>query len=296
MRRPGRRRRTQSFDAMIPNILTMFALCAGLTALRFAIEARYEPAIEALLVAAVLDAFDGRVARMLNQTSRFGAHLDTLSDFLCFGVVPAVMLYVWALDAVGLVGWALALVFTVSCALRLARFNVGAIDGDDAAPAITPERLKFFTGVPSPVGAGLVLTPLIVTFYAGGEIAALAAHPAVVGAFVVGAAALMVSQLPTFSAKQLRIPTRYRLPTMLGVALFAAAAVSATWETLTVISVVYLLSLPFGWRSYHRRAALAAAAERERDATIAGDEDDDGEAADSAAAPVTLSVVENERK
>jgi CDP-diacylglycerol--serine O-phosphatidyltransferase len=282
MRRPRRqRRKTQSFDAMIPNILTTFAVCAGLTALRFALEGRFEAAVEALFVAAVLDAFDGRIARMLNQTSSFGAQLDSLSDFLSFGIVPAVMLYIWSLNGLGLAGWALALVLAVCCALRLARFNVGVME----RPA-SPELQKFFTGVPSPAGAGLVLAPLVISFYAPADIAAFFSSHITVGFFVVAVSALMVSQLPTFSLKMVRVPHRYRLPTMLGVAIFAAAAVSAPWPTLSAVLAVYLATLPFGWLSYQRlRQRLAASAPTEP-----------AEADASGSEPIPLSIVENGRK
>jgi CDP-diacylglycerol---serine O-phosphatidyltransferase len=284
MRRPRRqRRRAQTFDAMIPNILTTFALCAGLTALRFSLEGRFEAAVEALIVAAVLDTFDGLIARMLNQTSSFGAQLDSLSDFLSFGIVPAVMLYLWSLNGLGLAGWAFALVFAVCCALRLARFNVG-VD-----KPVAPELKGYFTGVPSPAGAGLVLLPLLISFYAEENIAAFFDSPVVVAIFVVGVAALMVSQVPTFSFKMVRIPHRYRLVTMLGVAIFAAAVVSAPWPTLTVFLAIYLLTLPFGWLSYNRRKQRIESSEPP-DA-----EDDDADAETSGGA-VPLSVVEAKRK
>mgnify|MGYP003626197746 CR=1 FL=1 len=277
MRRPRRqRRKAQSFDALIPNILTTFALCAGLTALRFSLEGRFEAAVEALIVAAVLDTFDGLIARMLKQTSSFGAQLDSLSDFLSFGIVPAVMLYLWSLNGLGLAGWALSLVFCVCCALRLARFNVGALERP-----VAPELSKFFTGVPSPAGAGLVLTPIFVSFYGSGFIADFFASPVVVGIFAVGVSALMVSQVPTFSLKMVRIPNRYRLPTMLGVAIFAAAAVSAPWPTLTVMVVAYMATLPFGWLAYNRLRNRLEAAEP---------------SGEPATDPVPLSVVDTGRK
>jgi CDP-diacylglycerol---serine O-phosphatidyltransferase len=251
--------------------------------LRFSLEGRFEAAVGALVVAAVLDTFDGLIARMLNQTSSFGAQLDSLSDFLSFGIVPAVMLYLWSLNGLGLAGWAFALVFAVCCALRLARFNVGV---DKPVP---PELKGYFTGVPSPMGAGLVLAPLLVSFYAEGSIVEFFASPVVVAIFVVGVAALMVSQVPTFSFKMVRIPHRYRLLTMLGVAIFAAAVVSAPWPTLTAFLTIYLISLPFGWLSYNRlKARIAAAGDDDATAGTAGTE--------TATETVPLSVVETNRK
>jgi CDP-diacylglycerol--serine O-phosphatidyltransferase len=232
---------------MIPNILTTLALCAGLTALRFALEGRFENAVGALVVAGLLDMFDGRVARLLKQTSNFGAQLDTLSDFLSFGVVPAAMLYMSSLNELGLAGWALALVFCVCCALRLARFNA-----ELAEPRRVAEARNYFVGVPSPAGAGIVLMPLVISFYGTDAFSVVFGDPLVVAGFVVVVSGLMVSQLPTFSLKRIHIPPHYRIPTMLGVAIFTAAAVSEPWPTLTFLLVVYAVSLPFAWYSYQR--------------------------------------------
>ena len=262
MRRPRRqRRKSQSFDAMIPNILTTLALCAGLTALRFSLEGRFENAVEALVIAGVLDTFDGAIARLLKQTSNFGAQLDTLSDFLAFGIVPAAMLYLWSLNELGLAGWAVSLVYAVCCALRLARFNVQI-----TAPRLPPEARSYFVGVPSPIGAGLVLVPLAISFTSTGSFAIFFQQPMVVGAIVLVVSGLMVSQLPTFSVKQIRIPHRYRLLTMLGVAVLAAAIVSAPWQTLTLLVALYAVTLPLGWRSYNRLIRRVEAAQAETDA------------------------------
>lgn len=263
---------------MIPNILTTFALCAGFTALRFALEGRFEHAVGALVIAALFDAFDGRIARMLNQTSNFGAQLDTLSDFLCFGIVPATMLYMWTLNDIGLAGWALALVYCVCCALRLARFTA-EIDGSERSA----EARKYFIGIPSPVAAGLVLIPLVVSFHGKEGIGAFSDEPYLVGVFVVIVSGLMISQLPTFSLKQIRISHRYRVPTMLGVAIFAAAAVSEPWTTLTVLLVAYLLTLPLGWYSYRRLLEREAALQQVQETA-------------PAEGGVALKIVEDSRK
>ena len=151
-------------NRMIPNILTLMAMSAGLTAIRFALQERWEFAAYAILIAAILDTLDGRVARILKGSSKFGAELDSLSDFLSFGIAPAMMLYLWAMQDTGRFGWALTLLYAVACALRLARFNTQIEEPD--APAWTK---NFFSGVPSPAGAGLVLMPLILSFLIGDE-------------------------------------------------------------------------------------------------------------------------------
>ncbi len=238
-----------SFNKMIPNILTMLALCAGLTALRFGLEEKWEPAIVSLVIAAVLDALDGRLARALQGTSKFGAELDSLSDFIGFGVAPALLLYLWTMKDAGPVGWVLALLFSVCCALRLARFNTD-IDAPDQ-PAWTK---NFFTGVPAPAGAGLVLLPMILSFQIEAD---FIRKPFVVAIFMIAVSGLLVSQLPTYSFKKLRVQHRFVLWTMLSVGLLAALIVSAPFLTLTAILVIYIVTFPFSLRSYRSQEAEA---------------------------------------
>ena len=184
-----------SINRLIPNILTLAALCSGLTAIRFGLQGEMKLAVTAVFVAAVLDGLDGRVARRLGVTSRFGAELDSLSDFLCFGVTPALVLYLSSLQGAGALGWVVTLMFPVCSALRLARFNT-ALVADTPPPAWTS---SYFTGVPAPAGALLALMPLMVSF----EIeAAWPRHALVVGVVLVVVGGLMVSSLPTFSFKK----------------------------------------------------------------------------------------------
>ncbi len=247
-----RRRRFKglSFNRMIPNILTLLALAAGLTAIRYGLHDRWEPAMLAIVAAGILDGLDGRIARLLKGASKFGAELDSLSDFVCFGVAPPMMLYLWSLQGAGRLGWALVMLFTICCGLRLARFNVAAEDRD--APVW---KGRFFTGVPAPAGAGLVLLPLIFSFQMGG---AFFRQPWVVGAFLLVVAALMVSTVPTYSFKKLKIGRRWILPTMLiagGVAVFL---INAPWLALSAIGIAYVASIPFSYRD-HRRLERADA-------------------------------------
>ncbi|GAB5503389.1 CDP-alcohol phosphatidyltransferase family protein [Pyruvatibacter sp.] len=243
MRRSGEKRQQAPLRNLLPNVLTVLALCAGLTAIRFGLEGRYEFAVYAILVAALLDALDGRLARMLKAQSSFGAELDSLADFFNFGVAPVLILYTWSLDALGGLGWVAVLGYSVACALRLARFNVAAEDPDRPSWANA-----FFVGVPAPAAAGLVMLPLYMDFT---QITTFNTWPSLVAVHIGVVAFLMVSRLPTFSGKHLRLSTRRdkALPFLLGVALVAALAVSYPWMTVIGITALYAVSLPLAfWR------------------------------------------------
>ena len=276
------RLRGLSINRMIPNILTLLALCAGLTAVRYSLQERWEPAVGALVIAAILDTLDGRIARMLKGTSKFGAELDSLSDFLCFGVTPALILYMWTMQTAGPLGWVLVLLYSVCCALRLARFNTNLESPD---PPVWAN--KFFTGVPAPAGAGLVLIPVILSFPFGEE---WVRTPYVAGPIIVVVSALLVSRLRTFAFKNFRIPHNWVLPTMLVVGLLAALTVSAPWMTLLVILLVYAVSLPFGPRQFKKLRAQTMAAEDAAEAEEFIDPDDDGE--DESDAPASPRAAE----
>ncbi len=239
-----RRRRLKglSLNMMIPNILTLLALCAGMTSIRFALDERWEAAAYAIVAAAILDTLDGRVARMLKGSSKFGAELDSLSDFISFGVAPALILYLWALQDSGRFAWILALLLGACCALRLARFNT-MLDDPDAPPW----KPQFFTGTPAPAGAGLALLPMVLSFLIGDDIVR---RPEVVGVVMLIVAALLVSRVPTYSFKKSKVGSRWVLPTMIIVVLIAAAAISAPWATLTTVLVLYIVSIPFSMRSH----------------------------------------------
>ncbi|MDP2373714.1 CDP-diacylglycerol--serine O-phosphatidyltransferase [Reyranella sp.] len=247
---PGRRGRLHGFsiNRLIPNILTLAALCSGLTAIRFALQGEMRLAVIAIIVAAIFDALDGRVARRLGVTSRFGAELDSLSDFLCFGVTPALVLYLASLKDGGALGWVVTLMFPICSALRLARFNT-ALVSDTPPPAWTG---SYFTGVPAPAGALLALIPLMVSF----EIeAAWPRHALVVGAVLVIVGGLMVSRIPTYSFKKGRVPRHLVLPSLLGAALVMGVLASAPWIAGSLIGLVYVSLIPFSWIAYRRQAA-----------------------------------------
>ncbi|CAN5826398.1 CDP-diacylglycerol--serine O-phosphatidyltransferase [soil metagenome] len=243
--RPGLR--GFSINRLIPNVLTLAALCSGLTAIRFSLQGELKLAVIAVFVAAVLDALDGRVARRLGVASRFGAELDSLSDFLCFGVTPALVLYMSSLHEAGSLGWIVTLMFPMCSALRLARFNT-ALVSDTPPPVWTG---SYFTGVPAPAGALLALIPLMVSFYIE---AAWPRHSLVVGTVLVLVGGLMVSRVPTFSFKKGRVPRHLVLPALLGAALVMGVIASSPWIGLSLLGLAYVSLIPFSWTAYRRQA------------------------------------------
>ncbi len=256
---PPRRRRFKAIPVrtLLPNLITLLALCAGLTAIRMVIEGRMELALAAIVLAALLDGIDGRIARMLKGTSRFGAELDSLADFVNFGVAPALILYFWGLHELKSVGWIAALVFAICAGLRLARFNVMIDDPNKPAWAG-----NFFTGIPAPAGAITVLLPIYLDL--------LGVSGGLVGVwltflYTLLIALLMVSRLPVFSGKRVgkRVPPEMVLPVFVVVVLFFALLISYPWQVLTLGTLAYLVCLPLGWlsyREYGRKDAAAAAA------------------------------------
>ena len=239
-----RRFRRIPVRTLVPNVITLLALCAGLTAIRMAFENRYVLALAAIVFAAILDAIDGRLARLLKGTSRFGAELDSLSDFVNFGVAPALILYFWGLHELKSAGWIAAMVFAISAGLRLARFNVMVEEPDRPAWAS-----NFFVGMPAPAGAITVLLPIYAAFLG------VPRAPFLIWltlAYTLGIAWLMVSRLPVFSGKRIgtRVPPEMVGPLVVVVVLFFALLLAYPWVLLTTGTLAYLVSLPFGWLSY----------------------------------------------
>jgi CDP-diacylglycerol--serine O-phosphatidyltransferase len=251
------RYRGPSFNRVIPNLLTMVGLCAGLVAIRFALEGRFPQAAAFIVAAGVIDGLDGRIARLLKGTSRFGAEFDSLSDFLCFGVAPALVLYLWTLQHAGPIGFIPCVLFAVCSALRLARFNAASISEPGAPPVVKPAyAYNFFTGVPAPAGAGLALFPLFawLAFSESGWAATAEAirHPALAAAMLFLVGGLMVSTLPTWSFKNFKIPAERVLPLFLGVGAYLAFLVTEPWAALALAGVIYAGMLFFSVRSYRR--------------------------------------------
>jgi CDP-diacylglycerol--serine O-phosphatidyltransferase len=242
--------------AMLPNAITAAALCSGLTGIRFAIDGHWTYAIGLVVLAGVLDGIDGRIARLLNAQSRFGAELDSLADSLSFGVAPALILFLWSLQDLPRFGWFAALAFAISCALRLARFNA-RIDMDEQPH----KSAGFLTGVPAPVGAGLAFTPFYLWHETG---IGFFRDPLVMAVWLAVIAALMISNMATLSWASLRPRRSIRLPLIAFVALAFAALLIEPWWTLATICVGYLALMPYGLVKYgrikRRRAQEQAAA------------------------------------
>ena len=252
MRRPRRPRlRGLSVNALIPNALTVLGLCMGLTSIRFALLDRWELAVGAIIAAGIIDGLDGRVARILKASTEFGAELDSLSDFLCFGVAPAIVLYLWTLDEGGGAGWIVALFFSVCMALRLARFNANLARTDRPAWAS-----HYFVGLPAPSASGVVLLPMMLSFEFGG--AGIVGHPFVVGLYTIGVALLVVSTVPMYSGKGIKLRQRHVLPVLMLVGLTFAAVVAYPWHVFSVLAIGYVGSIPFSVRSYRRLKGEAA--------------------------------------
>jgi CDP-diacylglycerol---serine O-phosphatidyltransferase len=231
---------------LIPNCITLLSLCSGLTAIRFGFEGRFDAAVVAIAIAAVLDALDGRVARLMKGASKFGAELDSLADFICFGCAPALILYAWLLNGLKTFGWIAVLAIAIAAALRLARFNVMLDD-----PSKPEWQKKFFVGMPAPAGALCALLPLYL------HLSGLPEFPGqalLTSLYIMGIAVLMVSRVPTYAGKNvgIRIQKRYALVLLVGVALFGFLAVMHTFETLAGLTLVYIACLPVGLR-YARR-------------------------------------------
>jgi CDP-diacylglycerol--serine O-phosphatidyltransferase len=238
---------------LIPNLITLLALCAGLTGLRLAIEGKIEYALAAIVFAAALDGIDGRIARMIKGTSRFGAELDSLADFVNFGVVPALILYFWGLHELRSAGWIAAMVFAICAGLRLARFNVAIDDPDKPAWAA-----NFFTGMPAPAGAITVLLPIYIHLLG---ISGIGFPVALTLVYTLLIAFLMVSRVPVFSGKRVgkRVRPEMVLPVFILVVLFVALLISYPWEVLTLGTILYLGTLPFGVAAYKRMSERDAA-------------------------------------
>jgi CDP-diacylglycerol--serine O-phosphatidyltransferase len=258
-----RRRRFRPIPVrmLVPNVITLLAICAGLTAIRLSTEGRMELAIAAIVFAAVLDGIDGRVARMIKGQSKFGAELDSLADFVNFGVAPGLILYFWQLHELHDGGWIAAMVFAISGGLRLARFNATMDD-----PNKPPFASNYFTGVPAPAGAITVMLPVYLAFLGVWK------PPAIITAiYTLLIAFLMVSRLPVFSGKstRMRVPPELVLPAFVGVIIFVAVLIGYPWHVLSAGTVLYLVSLPWGWKSYRDQARNLAAAKAAAEANAA---------------------------
>ncbi|MBL0371202.1 CDP-diacylglycerol--serine O-phosphatidyltransferase [Rhizobium sp. KVB221] len=242
----GPRLREIPLRMLVPNLITVLAICAGLSGIRLAFEGRYELAVSMVLLAAFLDGIDGRVARMMRATSNFGVQMDSLADIINFGVAPALVLYVYVLDQARSIGWIAALIYAIAAGLRLARFNV-MTDRPNKPKWLS----EYFVGVPAPAGALLVLLPVYGGFL-GLEMTRTFGY--ISAAYTVGIGYLLVSRIPVWSGKAQGVIRRENaLPFLLVAVLYVALLMSYTWEVLAVTSVLYLCTLPFGARHWQKK-------------------------------------------
>ncbi|HEX5934537.1 MAG TPA: CDP-diacylglycerol--serine O-phosphatidyltransferase [Pseudorhizobium sp.] len=242
----GPRLREIPLRLMVPNLITVLAICAGLTGIRLAFEGRYELAVIMVLLAAFLDGVDGRIARLLKATSRFGVQMDSLADIINFGVAPALVSYAFLLDNARSFGWIAALIYAIAAGLRLARFNVMEERQEKAA-----WQSEFFVGVPAPLGALLVLLPVYIGFL-GVEPSPVYVYGSVAYTVLIGY--LLVSRVPVWSGKsQTKVRRDLMLPILLVVVLYVALLMSFTWQVLVVTVLAYLAFLPFSARLWQRR-------------------------------------------
>ncbi|MEZ5932851.1 MAG: CDP-diacylglycerol--serine O-phosphatidyltransferase [Alphaproteobacteria bacterium] len=254
-----RRRRLQARPLihLVPNAFTVASICFGLSAIRYGLDGHNQTAVIMIILAAVFDGLDGRSARLLKITSKLGAELDSLADFLSFGVAPAFLIYLWSLHEVKGLGWAIALFYVICAALRLARFNSELEDPDRP-----PWMARFFTGMPAPAAAGVVLVPMMLTFALGQDWPSAWALNAVT---MVAVALMMVSTVKTFSIKMIttRVSPEYMLPVLVGIGAIITALVNVPWWTLLTVAFIYLVSLPIGIVTASRLAAAATMADAE---------------------------------
>ena len=229
---------------LLPNILTLGGVCLGISSIKFSIDGNFGLAVNLILFAAILDALDGRVARLIQGTSDFGKELDSLTDFVSFGIAPVLILYFWELNSYGKLGWAIALIYSVCCVLRLARFNLTQVENNQEW------KNNFFEGVPSPAGGILILTPLIY------ELANLNLNlniKSVTPYLTVLIALLLVSKIPTLSLKKISISSKTTVFLLLAAGIIFISLLFYTFETLLIFCLIYLMSIPLSIFIYKKK-------------------------------------------
>jgi len=246
--------------SLLPNALTILGVCLGLSSIKFAIDANYAIAVIAVGLASVLDTLDGRVARLIKATSKVGKELDSLTDVISFGVAPGFIIYFWTLNTLGKFGWMLVLIYAVCCALRLARFNLTAIEENGSW------KVNFFEGVPSPAAAGLVLLPLILEL---SSLIIIENYAALSSVMILLTSILMISKLPTYSLKRILIPRNLAVFLLLGLGIFVNFLIFYTFKTLFITGLVYLFLIPISYFHYkHNKKKSLIMIEKEEDEDI----------------------------
>ena len=245
--------------SLLPNALTIFGVCLGLSSIKFAMDLNYTMSVIAIGFAAILDTLDGRVARLIKGTSKVGKELDSLTDVISFGVAPGFIMYFWALNEIGKLGWMLVLIYSVCCALRLARFNLMEIDENESW------KINFFEGVPSPAAAGLILLPLILDLSGLLELKNI---PLISSAAILITSALMVSKIPTYSLKRIIIPRNFTIFLLLGIGIYLSLIIFYTFETLFITGIIYTMLIPFSFFHYrylNKKSIISSAEEETED-------------------------------
>tara|TARA_B100000686_G_scaffold28582_1_gene28797 strand:- start:6493 stop:7290 length:798 start_codon:yes stop_codon:yes gene_type:complete len=243
--------------SLLPNALTIFGVCLGLSSIKFALDSNYAIAVIAIGFAAILDTLDGRVARLIKGTSKVGKELDSLTDVISFGVAPGFIMYFWSLNEIGKFGWMFVLIYAVCCALRLARFNLTVIEDNESW------KINFFEGVPSPAAAGLVLIPLILDL---SGIIRLENYAVLSSIIILTTSILMVSKVPTYSLKRILIPRHYAIFLLLGLGVYVSLLIFYTFQTLFFSGVIYILLIPisfFHYRSKRKKSIVSYTEESE---------------------------------
>ena len=237
-------KKTASLVRILPNSITIAALCFGLTAIRFALFQKWEEAVFCVFASAILDSFDGRVARMLGQLTHFGAELDSLSDLVCFGVAPSILLFLKSMYFMEEIGWGICMFFTICCTLRLARFNATI---HKPKPSWSK---KYFEGIPAPAGAILALFPLVLHFTTGSTIFL---NPVLVAFCMIASGILMISTIKNFSSKMIEIKHGYAPLKLLAVSMIIISLITVLWQTLSVLILAYIFMIPVGSRHYAKQ-------------------------------------------
>ena len=230
--------------SLLPNTLTIFGVCLGLSSIKFALDTNYAMAIIAIGFAAILDTLDGRVARLIKGASKVGKELDSLTDVISFGVAPGFIMYFWALNEIGKFGWMFVLIYTVCCALRLARFNLTIIEENESW------KINFFEGVPSPAAAGLVLLPLILSL---SGLIQFENYTALSSIAILATSILMVSKIPTYSLKRILIPRNLTIFLLLGIGIYVGLLIFYTFETLFLTGLGYIILIPISYFHYRHK-------------------------------------------
>ena len=245
--------------SLLPNTLTIFGVCLGLSSIKFALDTNYAMAIIAIGFAAILDTLDGRVARLIKGSSKVGKELDSLTDVISFGVAPGFIMYFWALNEIGKFGWMFVLIYTVCCALRLARFNLMVIEENETW------KINFFEGVPSPAAAGLVLLPLILNL---SGLIQFENYTVLSFISILLTSILMVSKIPTYSLKRILIPRHSTIFVLLGIGIYVSLLIFYTFETLFFSGIIYLLLIPisfFHYRSENKKSFIPSSEDEDED-------------------------------